>query len=76
MGKVPIAFPSQRSRDESVGRLAMITVCTGFMDVCLPINLESSRFKRGATQKDENQRGINLKQEFEVNPVAQSDNIS
>ena len=54
----------------------MITVCTGFMDVCLPINLESSRFKREATQKDENQRGINLKQEFEVNPVAQSDNIS
>ena len=76
MGKVPIAFPSHRSRDESVGRLTMITVCTGFLDVCLPIDLESPRFKKGATPKDVNQRGIYLKQRCDANPIAQRDNIS
>ena len=75
MGKVPIAFPCHRSRDKSAGRLAMITVCTGFLDVCLPIDLERPRFKRGATPKNANQHGINLKQRCEANPVAQSDNI-
>ena len=75
MGKVPMAFPCHRSRDESVGRLAMITVCTGFLDVCLPIDLEKTSLKRGATPKKANQHGIHLKQRCDANPIAQSDNI-
>ena len=76
MGKVPIAFLCHRSRDKSAGRLAMITVCTGFLDVCLPIDLESPRFKKGATPKDENQRGINSDQKSKADSFAQNYNIS
>ena len=75
MGKVPIAFPCHRSRDKSAGWLAMITVCTGFLDVCLPIDLEKPSLKRGATPKEASQRGNNLKQRCEANPAAQSDYI-
>ena len=53
----------------------MITVCTGFLDVCLPIDLEKPSLKRGATPKEASQRGNNLKQRCETNPAAQSDYI-
>ena len=38
MHEVPIDFREQRSRDKSAIRREMVTICSGFLDLCIPLN--------------------------------------
>ena len=38
MHEVPIDFGEERSRDKSAIRREMVTICSGFFDLCIPVN--------------------------------------
>ncbi|MAH58156.1 MAG: hypothetical protein CMN91_06945 [Synechococcus sp. ARS1019] len=38
MSKLPIDFVDERSREKSALRREMVTICSGFFDLCIPLN--------------------------------------
>ena len=38
LSKVPIDLGAERSRDKSAKRKEMVTICSGFLDLCIPLN--------------------------------------
>lgn len=71
--KVPIDSQSEKSRYKSVERNVMMTICSGFFDCCLPIDLGEKANRSEATnasQAMKSQHDMYWDDKCEASPTA------